>query len=110
MSQNKVSAPQFSFALSSSTSGGTSELYLGGANSARYSGDIEWHSVASKSFWVVKGNAKVNQTAAVSNAYMIIDTGRSGRIRRGHGSRGVFFADEVENIRHYRRCRPSQGC
>lgn len=70
--QNKVSAPQFSFSLNS---GSGSELYLGGANPSKYSGAFEWHDVVSESYWVVQGNAYVNQESASTSFNAVIDTG-----------------------------------
>ncbi|KEI40896.1 uncharacterized protein L969DRAFT_361018 [Mixia osmundae IAM 14324] len=72
VSEGKTKSPQFSFKLAS---GGGSELYLGGANSAHYSGAIEWHSVQSQSYWVLNSNVYINKTQAASGIYAIIDSG-----------------------------------
>ena len=72
MKQNKVAAPQFSFFLNS---GSGSELYLGGANPQKYTGDIEWHDVISESYWVLQGNAFINSESASSEFNAVIDTG-----------------------------------
>ncbi|KAJ6625187.1 acid protease [Mycena sp. CBHHK59/15] len=68
-----VAANQFGFYLASSGS----ELYLGGTNDAKYSGDIEFNSVDSSSgFWQATGaKVKVGSTTAVSGFQTIIDSG-----------------------------------
>lgn len=47
-SQNKMEQPVFSFRLAKQGS----ELYIGGTNKAKYSGEIEYHGVTSRSYWV----------------------------------------------------------
>lgn len=74
MRQGKLPKAQFSFSLNSAGSG-SSELFLGGANPAKYSGSLEWHPVASQSYWVLTGNAHVNNDATTADFYGIIDTG-----------------------------------
>ncbi|KAF7297249.1 hypothetical protein MIND_00958000 [Mycena indigotica] len=66
-------ANQFSFYLASQES----ELYLGGANPARYKGDIEFHDVdAMSGFWQVRsGSIKVGGKTAVTGFDTIIDSG-----------------------------------
>ncbi|KAL7007045.1 hypothetical protein EMMF5_003271 [Cystobasidiomycetes sp. EMM_F5] len=71
MSQNSIKSGQFSFSLGKSGS----ELYLGGANGNKYSGNIEWHPVVSESYWVVGGKAQVNGKDASKDFYAIVDTG-----------------------------------
>ena len=73
MKQNSVKSPQFSFRLA--PSGGVSELFLGGANSKHYTGSMEWVDVTSKSYWTVEGSVNINSTAAIKDAFMIVDTG-----------------------------------
>ena len=63
VAQNKVPSPQFSFKLG--TTG--SELYLGGANPASYTGDFEWHALSSSSYWVLVGAATVGGQQVISN-------------------------------------------
>lgn len=59
VAQNKVPSAQFSFKLG--TTG--SELYLGGANAADYTGSIEWHALSSSSYWVIVGAVTVGGQA-----------------------------------------------
>ncbi|KAK6974365.1 acid protease [Favolaschia claudopus] len=68
-----VAANQFSFYLASTGS----ELYLGGANKAHYTGAIEYNSVDSSSgFWqATNGKAKVGTTTVLSSVQTIIDSG-----------------------------------
>lgn len=73
MQDGAVAKPQFSFSLNSG--GNDSELYLGGANSNKYSGDLEWHDVLSESYWVLEGDAFVDNNKANEDFYAIIDTG-----------------------------------
>jgi hypothetical protein len=75
ISQDRVAAGQFSFRIASEASGDTSELYLGGANPSQYSGSLEWNSVASQSYWTLKGDVKVGSDTAIGGTYMIVDTG-----------------------------------
>lgn len=75
MKENKVANAQFSFNLESAGSEVNSELYLGGANPNMYKGDIEWHPVVSQSYWVLNGDAYVDQKKASDDFYAIIDTG-----------------------------------
>ena len=65
VAQNKVPSAQFSFKLG--TTG--SELYLGGANAAAYTGPMEWHTLSSSSYWVIVGAVTVGGQAqpAISN-------------------------------------------
>jgi cathepsin D len=66
-------ANQFGFYLASTGS----ELYLGGTNDAKYSGDIEFNAVdSSQGFWQATGaKAKVGSTSAVTGFDTIIDSG-----------------------------------
>ncbi|KAJ7724938.1 acid protease [Mycena maculata] len=68
-----VAANQFAFLLASSGS----ELYLGGADSTKYSGAIEFHDVdPSSGYWQVHGaSAKVGASTASSGFETIIDSG-----------------------------------
>ncbi|KAJ7153533.1 acid protease [Mycena crocata] len=68
-----VDANQFGFFLASSGS----ELFLGGANQDKFSGDLEFHKVDSSSgFWqITDAKAKVGSSTAVSNFDTIIDSG-----------------------------------
>lgn len=71
--QGVVQNNQFGFFLASKGS----ELFLGGTNTEKYTGDLEFHDVDSSSgFWQVTGaNAKVGDTVAVKNFDTIIDSG-----------------------------------
>ncbi|CUA70772.1 hypothetical protein RSOLAG22IIIB_09107 [Rhizoctonia solani] len=69
-SQGKISSPTFSFRLASSGS----ELYLGGANTNKYTGDITWVPVTNKTYWVTEGATKVGGNVGYSGS-MIIDSG-----------------------------------
>jgi cathepsin D len=72
--QGSVAANEFAFKLSQSGS----ELYLGGTDSSKFTGSIEYHDVASTSgFWQIGGfSAAVNGESATSSGYQtIIDTG-----------------------------------
>ncbi|CAE6382667.1 unnamed protein product [Rhizoctonia solani] len=69
-SQGKISAPTFAFRLA--TSG--SELYLGGVDTAKYTGSITYVSLTSQTYWLTTGSSSVGSTIAYSGA-MIIDSG-----------------------------------
>ncbi|CAE6497762.1 unnamed protein product [Rhizoctonia solani] len=69
-SQGKISAPTFAFRLA--TTG--SELYLGGVNTAKYTGSISYVPLTSKTYWLTTGSSSVGSTVAYSGA-MIIDSG-----------------------------------
>ncbi|OBZ70908.1 Aspartic protease [Grifola frondosa] len=73
ISQGSVQQGVFGFKLASSGS----ELYLGGTDSALYSGSIEYHDIdTSTGFWQIPGaTAYVGSTSAVSNFETIIDSG-----------------------------------
>ncbi|PCH39030.1 acid protease [Wolfiporia cocos MD-104 SS10] len=73
--QKAVSSGVFGFKLSSSGA----ELYLGGTDSSLYSGDIEYHDLASSAgYWQIGGaSALVNGKTVVSNFETIIDSGTS---------------------------------
>ncbi|KAJ6554575.1 acid protease [Mycena capillaripes] len=68
-----VKTSQFGFFLASSGS----ELFLGGSNDAKYTGDLEFHDVdSSTGFWQITGaKAKVGSSTAVSSFETIIDSG-----------------------------------
>ncbi|KAG9083954.1 Type I transmembrane sorting receptor [Ceratobasidium sp. UAMH 11750] len=70
VSHNAVNSPVFSMYLASNDS----ELYLGGTNSALYTGDITYSDLASKTYWLTNGSASVDGTEAYNGA-MIIDSG-----------------------------------
>ncbi|CAE6406946.1 hypothetical protein ACGC1H_002276 [Rhizoctonia solani] len=69
-SQGKISSPTFGFRLASSGS----ELYLGGADTSKYTGSITWASLTSKTYWLTTGSSSVGNTVGYSGA-MIIDSG-----------------------------------
>ncbi|KAJ6453785.1 acid protease [Mycena sanguinolenta] len=71
--EKKVKKNQFGFLLA--TSG--SELYLGGTDTAKYIGGLEFHSIdPSFGYWLVPGaSAKVGSTTAISGFGTIIDSG-----------------------------------
>ncbi|CAE6507438.1 unnamed protein product [Rhizoctonia solani] len=69
-SQGKISAPTFAFRLA--TTG--SELYLGGVDSAKYTGSITYAALTSKTYWLTTGSSSVGSTVGYSGA-MIIDSG-----------------------------------
>ena len=92
MKQNKVSSAQFSFNLDSHSG---SELYLGGANPAKYQGNIEWHPVVSESYWVLTGDAQVDGKSASSEFYGIIDTGTTVVV--APPKQAEAFWDKIDN-------------
>ncbi|KEP52963.1 aspartic protease [Rhizoctonia solani 123E] len=69
-SQGQISSPTFGFRLASSGS----ELYLGGADTSKYTGSITWASLTSKTYWLTTGSSSVGNTVGYSGA-MIIDSG-----------------------------------
>ncbi|KAB5590496.1 hypothetical protein CTheo_6078 [Ceratobasidium theobromae] len=69
-SQGKISSPTFAFRLASTGS----ELYLGGVDSAKYSGTITYAPLTSKTYWLTTGSSSVGSSVAYSGA-MIIDSG-----------------------------------
>ncbi|KAF8143642.1 acid protease [Mycena galopus ATCC 62051] len=71
--EGNVKKNQFSFFLAESGS----ELFLGGNDPAKYTGNIEWHSIdPSFGYWVIPGaSAKVGSTTVASNFETIIDSG-----------------------------------
>ncbi|KAF7326657.1 Acid protease [Mycena venus] len=71
--EGAVQQNQFGFFLASNDS----ELFLGGTNNAKYTGELEFHNVDSSSgFWQITGaEAKVGSTTTVSNFETIIDSG-----------------------------------
>jgi cathepsin D len=77
VAQGKVSAPVFSFKLSS-TAVGKSELYLGGTNPAYYDvSTLAYYPVTQQAYWSLDGVVNVNGAAvgAVGKINAIIDTG-----------------------------------
>ena len=71
-SEGVVRKGQFSFALLQSGA----ELYLGGADSSKYTGSIAFTPVTKQAYWQVNMNsAKVNGKTVTSNTPAIIDTG-----------------------------------
>ncbi|TFK45663.1 acid protease [Heliocybe sulcata] len=96
-SQGAVSRDIFGFRLASSGS----ELYLGGTDSAMYSGSIEYHSVdTSTGFWQARGaSAHVGSTTAVSGFETIIDSGTT--IMYGPPSAIRTFYSRISGSRVY---------
>lgn len=77
-----VASPQFSFYLDRNPSdkvGG--ELYLGGADSSRYTGDFDWHAVTRQAYWQIKMDSVVvgknSTTACNGGCQAIVDSGTS---------------------------------
>ncbi|KAG9077678.1 Type I transmembrane sorting receptor [Ceratobasidium sp. 370] len=70
ISQNAVNSSVFSMYLASNGS----ELYLGGTNSALYTGDITYSDLTSKTYWLTNGSSSVDGIVAYNGA-MIIDSG-----------------------------------
>lgn len=73
ISQGSVKAKQFGFFLARQGS----ELFLGGSDDSKYSGELEFHDIDSSSgFWLISGaKAKVGSAAAVTGFDTIIDSG-----------------------------------
>ncbi|KAI0094230.1 acid protease [Irpex rosettiformis] len=73
INQGKVTAGVFGFKLASTGS----NLYLGGTDTTKYSGSVEYHSIdTSTGFWqATGGKAIVGSTTAVSGFETIIDSG-----------------------------------
>ncbi|KAI5476902.1 aspartic-type endopeptidase [Pseudohyphozyma bogoriensis] len=71
VAQKKVASSIFSFRLT--TTG--SELYLGGVNSAKYTGAITYTPVTQQAYWMVSGSVNIGSTVAAANQNLIIDTG-----------------------------------
>ncbi|KAG8747738.1 Type I transmembrane sorting receptor [Ceratobasidium sp. 414] len=69
-SQGKISSPTFGFRLASSGS----ELFLGGADTSKYTGTITYASLTSETYWLTSGSAGAGSTTAYTGA-MIIDSG-----------------------------------
>jgi cathepsin D len=71
--QGQLKANEFSFKLAQSGS----EMFLGGADSQKFTGAIEFHPVVPlKGFWQITGaKVLVGGSAVVSNFNTIIDTG-----------------------------------
>ncbi|KAF8433778.1 acid protease [Boletus edulis BED1] len=72
VSDGSVSDQVFSFKLSSSGA----ELYIGGSNSALYTGDFTYSHVTHQGYWQVDmDNVKGNNKTILTNVAAIIDTG-----------------------------------
>ncbi|KAG8790187.1 Type I transmembrane sorting receptor [Ceratobasidium sp. 428] len=69
-SQGVVKKSIFSMYLASNNS----ELYFGGANTDKYTGEIHYAELSDKSFWITSGSASVSNGTAYSGP-MIIDSG-----------------------------------
>lgn len=70
--QGVVSQNVFSFNLGKGDAG---ELYLGGSDAERYTGEITYTPVTQQSYWMVKGSAHVNHNVSNAGANFIMDTG-----------------------------------
>ncbi|KDQ17038.1 hypothetical protein BOTBODRAFT_30426 [Botryobasidium botryosum FD-172 SS1] len=72
IAQKAVPAGVFSFLLAESGS----ELYLGGANKQRYTGDISWNKVTKEAYWqIAVASANVAGKAVVPGFEAIVDSG-----------------------------------
>jgi len=72
VAQGQTSAPEFGFKLADSGS----ELYLGGTNSALYTGDFTYVDVTQEGYWQVNVDAiEVNGKQPVKGFSAIVDTG-----------------------------------
>ncbi|GAA5832466.1 hypothetical protein JCM5353_003247 [Sporobolomyces roseus] len=70
--QGLVDGNLYSFELGDSDEG---ELYLGGTDSSRYEGEINYSPVTQFAYWTVEGNVGVNGKISNTGAPMIMDTG-----------------------------------
>ncbi|GAA5965519.1 hypothetical protein JCM8115_005784 [Rhodotorula mucilaginosa] len=70
--QGVVAKNVFSFTLGENDEG---ELYLGGSDSSKYSGEIVTTPVIHQGYWMVQGGALVDGNRTSENANMVIDTG-----------------------------------
>ena len=68
--QGVVAQNVFSFTLGDGDEG---ELYLGGSDSSKYSGEIVTSPVIDQGFWMVQGGALVDGKQISQNANMIIE-------------------------------------
>lgn len=67
-----LDAGQFSFFLASDGS----ELYLGGADADKFSGDLNWNAVTEQGYWqIALDSFTVGSEAAVSGLSVIVDSG-----------------------------------
>ncbi|KAI6046707.1 aspartic peptidase domain-containing protein [Pisolithus marmoratus] len=72
INNNVISDPVFAFKLASSSS----ELRIGGVNSALYSGSFTYTPVTQQGFWQINGDAiSTNRNAIISPFTAIVDTG-----------------------------------
>ncbi|GAA5869838.1 hypothetical protein JCM3774_000510 [Rhodotorula dairenensis] len=70
--QGAVAKNVFSFTLGEGDEG---ELYLGGSDNSKYSGEIVSTPVIHEGYWMVQGGALVNGNRTSQDANMVIDTG-----------------------------------
>jgi cathepsin D len=73
-SQGQVSKAEFSFALNEATS----ELYIGGDNPSKYTGEFTCTPVTKEGYWQVDGAARPSTSKSITEQYsgeMIIDSG-----------------------------------
>ncbi|KAH7322101.1 acid protease [Rhizoctonia solani] len=70
-SQNKIPKPIFSMRLASAPG---SELYIGGTNPSKYTGEITYTPLTNQTYWLVDGSASANGQEGF-NGKMIIDSG-----------------------------------
>ncbi|EUC54550.1 aspartic protease, partial [Rhizoctonia solani AG-3 Rhs1AP] len=71
LSQGKISKPIFSMRLASDAG---SEIYIGGSNPSKYTGEITYVPVESQSYWAVNGSASANGQEGYKGK-MTIDSG-----------------------------------
>jgi cathepsin D len=71
-----VGKNMFSFFLSEESNGG-SELYLGGYDSSKFTGNIYWNPVVNKGYWQIgSGTAYSSGKATAATGFQtIVDTG-----------------------------------
>ncbi|KAI0688123.1 acid protease [Cytidiella melzeri] len=97
ISEGKVTSGVFGFKLASTGS----TLFLGGTDTSKYTGSIEYHSVdTSTGFWQATGaKAVVGSSAAVSNFDTVIDSGTT--IIYGPPSAVKTFYSKIEGSKVY---------
>lgn len=79
VSSNAVSQGVFSFFLGRSSTGQSNgELFLGGTDSSKYTGSINYVPVSSATYWQIQADgASANGKSAVSSHSAIVDSGTS---------------------------------
>ncbi|GAA5823650.1 hypothetical protein JCM11251_000711 [Rhodosporidiobolus azoricus] len=104
-SQGAVARNLFSFTLGDASEG---ELYLGGIDESKFTGEMSWSPVTEQGYWMIQGDAGTGGNKTSTGASMIVDTGTTLII--APKSQAAHFFEKIPNARRWKQGYYSYPC